>query len=453
VGSAGECEECKRERMDLHRSSAGHAGPATVPPIVHDVLRSPGQPLDAETRAFFEPRFGYDFGKVRLHANAKAAKSAQAVNALAYTVGHDIVFNVGQFSPATAAGRQLIAHELTHVVQQGSSPHRGDVVSRAVAGDISSTRDTERPDATARLLALAAEVESIHSQAKGVLASKGSAGGGSEKTEEIASSEGVHPINHEYVHALASLPGRLRAVARAGNEQAKLKVLSAFAPLMLERAKTKLRSDAPEAVAVVQQRRPVGLATSPIQVSSPYDSAEVEADNVAARVASGMAMFVRSSVREGMLSRQAGAAVMGAGEALLSFEAAGGGEVEAGTGPPGWIVGGVILLAAGVLIGTGYLMSRPKTREKAAEKAEPTTAEPPPPPDLCKKAIKILTQYERLAEKFGLKLPASRIQELNRLRDSEQITINHLPGSLRGEFPLGTFGDMTLAAIRGLCKM
>lgn len=91
-----------------------------VPASVHEVLQSPGQPLDAASRAFFEPRFGQDFSRVRVHGDAKAAESAQAVNASAYTVGRDLVFDEGQYAPTTFAGRQLLAHELTHVVQQNT---------------------------------------------------------------------------------------------------------------------------------------------------------------------------------------------------------------------------------------------------------------------------------------------------------------------------------------------
>jgi hypothetical protein len=82
------------------------------------VLRSPGESLDTETRAFMEPRFGHDFSHVRVHADTKAAKSAHAVNAMAYTVGRNLVFGAGQYRPGTNAGRQLLAHELTHVAQQ-----------------------------------------------------------------------------------------------------------------------------------------------------------------------------------------------------------------------------------------------------------------------------------------------------------------------------------------------
>lgn len=97
------------------------SGSAEVPAIVDDVLRSPGQPLDKETRAFFEPRFGYDFNRIRVHTDATAAESARAVGATAYTVGEHIVFESAQFAPRTQHGRRLLAHELTHTIQQRGS--------------------------------------------------------------------------------------------------------------------------------------------------------------------------------------------------------------------------------------------------------------------------------------------------------------------------------------------
>src|SRR5436190_1225640 len=85
-----------------------------VPPIVHDVLNSSGQPLDRATRSFMEPRFGHDFGHVRVHTNAKAADSAHAVHAHAYTVGNNVIFGANEFAPTTHHGRELLAHELAH---------------------------------------------------------------------------------------------------------------------------------------------------------------------------------------------------------------------------------------------------------------------------------------------------------------------------------------------------
>ncbi|WP_290884039.1 DUF4157 domain-containing protein [Fischerella sp.] len=82
-----------------------------VPPIVHEVLYSPGYSLDPETRSFMESRFGHDFSSVRVHTDAKAAESA-----------HAIVFGTGQYAPGTPTGQRLLAHELTHVVQQSHQP-------------------------------------------------------------------------------------------------------------------------------------------------------------------------------------------------------------------------------------------------------------------------------------------------------------------------------------------
>jgi hypothetical protein len=81
-------------------------------------FRGSDQPLPKSVRAFFEPRFGYDFSHVRVHTNSQAAETAEAINARAFTVGQDVVFGAGKFEPETVEGRRLLAHELTHVVQQ-----------------------------------------------------------------------------------------------------------------------------------------------------------------------------------------------------------------------------------------------------------------------------------------------------------------------------------------------
>ncbi len=89
-------------------------------------LRGGGQPLARSARGFFEPRIGADFSSVRVHNDARAAQAAQAVNARAFTLGHDVVFNRGEYSPETISGKKLLAHELTHVVQQArgaTAPH------------------------------------------------------------------------------------------------------------------------------------------------------------------------------------------------------------------------------------------------------------------------------------------------------------------------------------------
>ena len=109
----------KVEAASLQRHASDTAISEDVQLIVAEALRSPGQPLDAETRAFIEPRFGVDFGAVLVHSNAKAAASARALDAVAYTVGRDLVFADGCYAPCTSGGRRLLAHELTHTIQQG----------------------------------------------------------------------------------------------------------------------------------------------------------------------------------------------------------------------------------------------------------------------------------------------------------------------------------------------
>src|ERR1043166_7897960 len=118
---AGEkCESCsKTDSINLQRSATNDEPLGTTPPIVGEVLQSTGQSLENETRGFFESRFNHDFSRVRVHSDKKASDSADAVNASAYTVGRDIVFGTGQYSPGTLAGRELLAHELAHTVQQG----------------------------------------------------------------------------------------------------------------------------------------------------------------------------------------------------------------------------------------------------------------------------------------------------------------------------------------------
>ncbi len=134
-GVDGECSECREKRLSLQHAAANSAAlSSTMPPIVHDVLHSPGQPLDASTRAFMEPRLGHDFSKVRVHSDTKAAESARAVSALAYTVGKDVVFGAGQYVPGTREGKRLMAHELTHVVQQQSLQNKGTIQRNLVIG-------------------------------------------------------------------------------------------------------------------------------------------------------------------------------------------------------------------------------------------------------------------------------------------------------------------------------
>jgi hypothetical protein len=114
-----ECESCRKKKQEaMQRKGNGPLPSQETPAAAREALRSPGQPLDGGTRRFMESRFQRDFSRVRVHANDAASRGAQAVNALAYTVGTDIVFASRHYQPETMDGRRLLAHELTHVVQQ-----------------------------------------------------------------------------------------------------------------------------------------------------------------------------------------------------------------------------------------------------------------------------------------------------------------------------------------------
>lgn len=114
----GGCPRCRALRA---AEAGGSAAPAAAPSLVHDVLGTPGQAMDAGDAAFLEPRFGRGFGGVRIHTGPLAEASADAVHARAYTVGRHVVFGAGEYRPGTADGRRLLAHELAHVVQQGAA--------------------------------------------------------------------------------------------------------------------------------------------------------------------------------------------------------------------------------------------------------------------------------------------------------------------------------------------
>jgi hypothetical protein len=121
AGATGACDDCEKEKSPLlQRKAAGAPGLTSAPPIVHQALRSPGKPLDRATGTLMKSALGHDFGSVRIHHDQQAARSARAVSALAYTVGENVVFGAGRYAPHTPEGRGLLAHELTHVVQQRS---------------------------------------------------------------------------------------------------------------------------------------------------------------------------------------------------------------------------------------------------------------------------------------------------------------------------------------------
>jgi len=134
------CDSCQKGDDDLQRKASGPA-PRTLPRLVDETLRREGSPLDASTRAFMEPRLGADFSRVRVHTDARAAASAVAVNAHAYTVGTDVVFAPGTYDPRSDRGRRLLAHELAHVAQQAAPTHQANLSSGAETDALEAQAD------------------------------------------------------------------------------------------------------------------------------------------------------------------------------------------------------------------------------------------------------------------------------------------------------------------------
>lgn len=139
-----ECEECKRMQR---RAASADDDEFEIPPIVGRVLSSPGRPLDAQVRQQMEAGFGHDFHDVRVHTDETAQRSARSVNALAYTVGRNVVFGGGQYAPGSQHGMHLLAHELAHVVQQ-----RGQVGGLGGVGRSNALMEHEADSAAARIV-------------------------------------------------------------------------------------------------------------------------------------------------------------------------------------------------------------------------------------------------------------------------------------------------------------
>jgi len=156
------CAECKHDEEDddkdkpvklSRKASSGSSIAGDVaPPIVNEVLRSAGKPMDQATSSHFRSAFGHDFSTVRLHVDDRAAASAAAVSARAYTVGTHVVFGSGEYSPSSAAGLRLLGHELAHVVQQSRWP---------VSSSSAETPSTEASADTAAHAALSGRAVSV----------------------------------------------------------------------------------------------------------------------------------------------------------------------------------------------------------------------------------------------------------------------------------------------------
>ena len=171
---AEDCDCAEDETLQREATSAG-VTPAEAPPSVAQVLASGGEPLEAPVRRALQAGFGYEFGDVRIHRDALAQHSASEVGARAYTVGKDIAFASSQYAPQTTAGRRLLAHELTHVVQQGSARPSS---SKNLVSRLADSASAPRLRASGPLIQRQA-VPGVHSGG-----SRGSSGVPSEKWSE-----------------------------------------------------------------------------------------------------------------------------------------------------------------------------------------------------------------------------------------------------------------------------
>lgn len=156
-------------RVFVQRRASDSAAPASAPESVHRTLSSPGRPLDGGTRNFMESRFGHDFSHVRVHTDSLAGESARAINAHAYTAGSDIAFAPGKYQPDSHSGRQLLAHELAHTVQQSGLQRRASDLAVDTAPN---SRLEQEADTAARAVSAGASVPAIAGRAPSAILSR-----------------------------------------------------------------------------------------------------------------------------------------------------------------------------------------------------------------------------------------------------------------------------------------
>ncbi len=147
-------EEAEEEEEAVQAKGNLGSTPSVSPSVENGInsIRSGGQPLSESSRTFFEPRFSADFRGVRVHTDSNAANLARSVNAKAFTVGRDVVFGSSQYSPETLNGKKLMAHELTHVVQQNQG-ERGTLQQKKSCPSHRPKGEREQSKKTAGILA------------------------------------------------------------------------------------------------------------------------------------------------------------------------------------------------------------------------------------------------------------------------------------------------------------
>jgi hypothetical protein len=365
---SGECPKCRGERsvhdrLQAKHVHANHAVENVVPPIVDEVLRSPGQPLDGATRAFMEPRFGHDFSRVRVHSDTHAAVSAQAVNALAYTVGHHVVFGAGQYTPGSGEGRQLLAHELTHVMQQHSAPH---LIQRQAALSEATAVPTEAADIDSQILLVQQAIEQLYKREA------------EDESGEMA----------EHIRNLTTGLNELQRVKASGTLQEQMQIVNHFAALSQET----LRGTSP---APLLQRWAIGMGAS-------ADPLEQEAH--------ALADYITQDVFHQRQPATAPRPVTATYPRIQRAAPAVAVAVGVAAGPPGWVVLAAAALGVAV-VGGVYLATRPRTYERAEERAEPRV-EPRVVPRTCATVYPAALRCESLPGSFTYSSPQAALQAL-----------------------------------------
>ncbi len=132
------CASAPEDRLQTKGEPCAQSGADLDTGTAMQAANRGGTALPGPVRDYFEPRLGHDLGQVRVHADREAAHGAQSIQARAYTIGRDIVFGAGEYSPGTASGRRLLAHELTHVVQQGAAAPQATAAAGSLPGPIAS---------------------------------------------------------------------------------------------------------------------------------------------------------------------------------------------------------------------------------------------------------------------------------------------------------------------------
>jgi Domain of unknown function (DUF4157) len=239
------CPSCEKDKERVQRK-AGSASPAgEVGADFAGHLRG-GAPLDGPSRAFFEPRFGHDFGSVRVHTGAEAADAARSIHARAFTLGRDVAFAAGEYAPQSERGRSLLAHELAHVVQQSSARSPLQVARDTPQAEMQAMREASVRGAIQFLDTLHQAVAADRQAARSAVARAGGIADASRQAHALLNQQSVrtrlqrgrgiydaqrtlldanHPLQGELRATYAGFLGEVReafdeAVSVAANDQA-----------------------------------------------------------------------------------------------------------------------------------------------------------------------------------------------------------------------------------------